>query len=504
MKNITKNKISITIHNIHTYTHNMGITNFHKLIKQKYNGAFKKKWLCSYQHVYIDINYVLHYCSYGVKSSDDVLNRLFTFFDNVLSELIPTSTLNICTDGVAPLAKLLLQRKRRLNTSRSLENDSDFSSLIFTPGTEFMNTLQDNLKNYMSYVEKIYNIKVNYLNPEIDEAELKLKHQVMINNDIFPDNTHIVVTNDADMIVMLCTIKKESLHNIFVFSRSNQENEVISIGKLLELHTDTVGMTMNYNLDFTFVSLLMGNDYLPKVGLVDFEKLWDSYKMQSTINPSGLIDLINPNNQNKFKINQKFFLDLMNGVISLSKNHLTNKITSITATSKLYSNYFDGLTWCFNTYYTGECVRYDYMYSFTDGPHPLGLMLNVNFNSKLLKCSENISAPINTNLYAILVLPHFSKKLINAKYHKFMETNTILYSEEKCDECNKYILEINSIKNESETKSEIQSDVKSDVKNKSGILVKKLQSHRKTHQLLTLSDILNVSKNFKKYCKKMN
>lgn len=474
----------------------MGIINFHKMIKQKYSQSFKKKWLKSYHHVYIDINYVLHYCSYNAKSTDDVLNRLYTFFDNVLSELIPTKTLNVCTDGVAPLAKLILQRKRRLNMSRSLDSEQEFSSLIFTPGTDFMFNLENTLKNYFNYVKNVYNIQINYLDNKIDEAELKLKCQVMNNIKIFPDDTHIVVTNDADMIVMLCTLEKKSLHNIFVFNRSNQENDIISIGKLLELHTKDVGMTINYNLDFTLVSLLMGNDYLPKVGLVDFEKIWKSYKLLSTIYPHGLVD-------KKLNINQKFFNDLMYGVISLSKNHFTNKLTSITTISKLYDNYFDGLTWCLSTYYTGKCIRYDYMYSFSDGPHPLGIILNINFNKQILMHSKNECSPIDFNLYAILVLPNFSKNLINKKYYDFMEKTNILYSEEHCKDCNSCISKIKDLNNQiNELSSNDSSNKKkiSDIKVKIGEFSKKLLEHKKTHQLLTLSDIKCISKNFNKYC----
>lgn len=489
----------------------MGITNFHKMIKQKYPSSFKKRWLRSYQHVYVDINYALHYCSYGSKSEEDVLTRLHNFFDNVLGELIPTKTLNVCTDGVAPLAKLILQRKRRLGTSRSLDSEEEFSSLIFTPGTSFMTKLENVLKKYFDYVEKMYNIKVNYLDHKIDEAELKLKHKVMKNNDSFPNETHIVVTNDADMIVMLSTLDKKSLHNIFVFNRSNHENDVISIGKLLELHIREVGTTLNYNLDFALISLLMGNDYIPKVGLADFEKLWSSYKSLSFTNPNGLVN-------DNLEIDYTFFSRLMYGIITLSKNQFTGKLTRFNTISKLYNNYFDGLTWCLDTYYTGKCTRYDYMYSFTEGPHPLGLMLNIEFNKNILKHNKSLCDPINPNLYAILVLPNFGKNLIDKKYHEFMEKSDVLYSEEKCKQCKDFHSKMKSLNCELSECTENCNDVDINDENDTKLKTKKLNSvksqisstsknmltHKKSHQLLSLKDIKTISSNFEIYCDKIN
>ena len=46
----------------------MGINNFHSWIQQQYKTAIKYKWLSSYDHVYIDLNYALHYISSSINS----------------------------------------------------------------------------------------------------------------------------------------------------------------------------------------------------------------------------------------------------------------------------------------------------------------------------------------------------------------------------------------------------------------------------------------------------
>lgn len=475
---------------------NMGITNFHKMIKLKYPTCFQKKWLQNYDHVYIDINYALHYCSHNAKNEDEVFARLFNFFDNIFQELVPTKTTSVCSDGVAPLAKLILQRKRRLSISRGLLTDDEFSSLVFTPGTTFMTNLKNNLKNYLEYIEKSYTIKVNYLDHEIDEAELKLKHELMCNIKKYPKGSHVVVTNDADVIVMLTTLNKSDLHNVFVFCRNNYQNEILSIGKMLDLHTNDVGTTINYNLDFALVSIMMGNDYIPKIGLADFDKLWNSYKEICVGMPEGLTNF-------DLTINQKFFIRLLHGVLNLSKNQFIKKVTLASSFAKLYENYLDGLTWCLDTYHTGKCIRYDYMYEYPDCPHPLGIILNVLNNPNLLKHNKNVCLPISSSLYAILVLPNFAQKLVNKKYHKFMEKNDILYREEKCKKCLEFHDDLKK-SNAELTELDKKDDKKIDeIKNTISQISKRLMAHKKNHDVLTLDDIRTISSNFENYCVKI-
>jgi 5'-3' exonuclease len=468
----------------------MGIKDFHKMIKQKYTECLKNYWLQSYDHVYIDINYILHFCSHKAKNETDVINRICNFFDFVCQELVPTKSLTVCTDGVAPLAKLILQRKRRLGTSRGLENSSNFSSLHFTPGTIFMTNLKKNLSNYFKYVENVYQIKINYLDHKIDEAELKLKYQLQCNAKENKNDTHIIVTNDADVIVMLTTLDKQYIPNAFVFCKNNPQNEVISIGKMLELHTKEVGMSLNYNLDFSVISILMGNDYIPKVGLADFEKLWKSYKNICVLMPNGLVN-------EKLEIDYKFFIKLLYGVIELSKNKMINKVTMNSICGKMYSNYFDGLTWCLHTYCTGKCIRYDYMYQCGEPPHPLGLIMNLNINNNLLKFNRDLCTPIDQSLYAILVLPDSASNLIDKKYHKFMKENDILYKVEKCVKCLCFHNELKKL-NEECVKCSDENKI-NNIKKEIVKTSKAMIAHKKNHDSLTLKEIKTIAFNFTKF-----
>lgn len=482
----------------------MGITNFHKMIKENYSNAFQKKWLDNYDNVYVDLNYVLHYCSYSSHSEDDVFTKLYAFFDCILAELIPTKSLTICSDGVAPLAKLILQRQRRLNVSKNIDSEkttNDFSTMLFTPGTAFMKNLNNKLTNYFNYVSNTFNITINYLDSTFDEAELKLKFKLMENINQNKMHSHIVVTNDADVIVMLTTL--QYLDNTFVFCRSNQQNEILSIGKLIDLHTDKVGCSLNPNYDFALVSIMMGNDYIPKIKLVDFEKLWEAYANVLMSNSNGLVNL-------DLTINDTFFVKMLNQIIYLSKQTYPNTVNVYNAFSDLYSNYLDGLTWCLHTYQSGKCIRYNYMYEYQDAPHPLGLIFNIIQNKNLLKFNKTISPAITPELYAILVLPDFARNLIDKKYHKFMNQNDILYTTEKCKKCAEFHDELKTIKNNiAKTQAEIDSDNEDNsdiqkklqkIKNQNTLLSKQLIAHKKNHDKLTLSDITTIVTNFNIFC----
>lgn len=504
----------------------MGITNFHKMIKEKYATAFQNKWLESYDHIYVDLNYTLHFCSYNAKNEDDVFSRVFNFFDNLLAELNPNKTLTVCSDGVAPLAKLVLQRQRRLSVSKNVsDNNTDnesFNTMVFTPGTNFMKNLKNKLKKYFYFVEQIYSIHIEYLNEQIDEAELKLKYQLMENMKSCPDDTHLIVTNDADVVVMLTTLVNP--YYTFACSRTNSQNEILSIGKMLDLHTDHVGTSLYPNYDFALVSLMMGNDYLPKIRLADFEKLWESYKSTLKILPNGLTtcninstNLTNPT----IEINKNFLVKMLNKLILISKQKSLNFVTIRNGFGNMYLNYIDGLTWCLQTYNTGKCVRYDYMYEYQESPHPLGIVFNIIENPNLLIAKNTICKPIDQSLYAILLLPNFAKNLIDKKFHKFMENNDILYLIERCKECKEFNSKIKNLKTDisnteeefenisltssnndvlSEKSKEIESKLKQ-LKNENVLLGKKFTAHKKNHDRLNLSDIKNIISNFESYCK---
>lgn len=467
----------------------MGIKDFNKNIKQEYSEAFKNTWLQSYDYIYIDLNFALHNCSHEIKIINDIYCRLFKFIENILLEINPRKKIYFTSDGSAPLSKLLLQRERRSAKARSIENINDASSLLFTPGTEFMNSLKTKMTTFMTYLSCVFKVEVEFLEKDSDEAELKLKLKIMenISEDKNGDLTHLFVSNDADVVLMLTTL--QNYKNVFIFDKNS--NHTLSIYKLMDLHTTKVGLVENSGLDFTALNLMLGNDYLPKVSYMDFFKLWTAYTKISFNNPLGLIL---KNNDGKIIINESFFIKLMNELIVNLKPSFLNKPTQKELMSLMYKNYYDGFTWCMTTYIDGICKRYNYMFGYDSKPHPLGLIFNMNFiNSKFLESVNLLSEPLPSTLYSILLLPKSHKHLIDKKYHQFVEKEKGLYIQECCKKCNYFNSKIKDleIKN-SENKK--QTEIKLELSK----IKKTLTLHKKQHYSIALDDIEDLKLRFDK------
>lgn len=472
----------------------MGIKDFNKNMKHEYPEAFKSVWLSGYDYVYIDLNFALHHCSHEIKKINDIYCRLFKFIENILLEINPQKKVYFTSDGSAPLAKLLLQRERRSAKARSIENIHDASSLLFTPGTEFMNQLKTEMTTFMTYLSYVFNVEVEFLEKDSDEAELKLKLKIMENilEDKTENLTHLFVSNDADVVLMLTTL--ENYKNVFIFDKKSCHT--LSIYKLIDLHTTKVGLVENSGLDFTALNLMLGNDYLPKVSYMDFFKLWEAYTKISFNNSRGLIL---KNNNGRIIINESFFIKLMNELIVDLKPSFLNKPTQKELMSPMYKNYYDGFAWCMTTYIDGICGRYDYMFGYDSKPHPLGLMFNMHFmNIKFSEASHLISAPLSSTLYSILLLPKSHKHLIDKKYHQFVEKEKgLLYTQECCEKCKYFNLRIKELESNIED-LEKNKQVTITTKSELSKIKKTLTLHKKQHSALALDDINDLKLRFDK------
>ena len=452
----------------------MGIKDFYKTMKKRYSGAFQKEYYGSYDYVYIDINYALHLSSYGGKTINEIYDRLSKFIINVCVELIPRKRLVLASDGTAPLSKLLLQRKRRSGMLKTYDEENEVSSLLFTTGTNFMTDIYKNIKDKIKILEKIYSIDIEYIDNCHDEAELKLKRSLenYVNND--DNSSHIFVSNDADVVVMLTTVEKYK--NIFIYLRSN--GEILSIAKLIELHIEEVGCSLTPALDFSGIHIFMGNDYLPKLNFLTYTNLYDAYRLALSKDNTGIFS--------DGKLNKSFLINFLKSIVSLLKKQYINKINLEKYNSESYDNYMDGYIWCFYTYKNSKCDRYNYMYEATLNPHPLELLINLTVSKEELCYKNEVSEPVNYDLYGILLLPYSSKKLIDKKYHEFMEfeeTSDVLYQDELCKKCSDLSKKIQNVDNDKE-KNEYLSLIK---------------NHRKNHAPINICDINNIQNNFIKF-----
>jgi hypothetical protein len=430
----------------------MGITGFYSWIETNYPGAFTEhskninyltkdntlvKKPIFFNHIYIDLNYLLHMCTYNSPNIFVTIKKIETIILEICSKFHAIDSINICCDGSAPLAKLFLQRTRRLQEARILRSenvsanlssiDLKNSSLNFTPGSVFMETLHEKFSQMKEKIESSLNVRVNINNLNPGEAEIKIKYLINKHLDENPMSSHLLVTNDADVLLIISSTK--FYKSIYVLLKNNV---ILSLNKLINEHSQKFGSGIYPNYDFAFLNLLNGNDYLPKLRYVTTDKLWKAYKIKLRKH-KGLI-LKKNIKSNFFEINNDFLIDILKSLGGMIGTNILKKTKLYEYKIKDYESYINGLVWCFHMYFNGECRYNNYIYE-GNSPDPLLLMCHLikyNINNSF---SLNESKSISNKLCSILLLPDIARQLIDDKYYQFMEKHSYLYEEEKCEEC---------------------------------------------------------------------
>lgn len=421
----------------------MGIQNFHTWLKQRYLSAYIPiKSNNIYEYIYLDVNYILHNSIYNCKTESDFIKKLYVYLDIIFTNFIATKKIFFSLDGPSSYAKILLQRKRRAEGATKI-TENVISSLYITPGTETMGRIEGYLRTYIHQLKTRY----RYINPEIymsssnepDEGEVKICKEVIINGSQNLTDKHLIVGNDSDLIVLSMGMKP--IYNINILVKGKSENELISLSELLQLHCKHINRANTLDKlaysrlrdDFVIVSIMMGNDYLPKLGYIKYDKIWEVYYdfMLSLHNAETLMDNDCTFNTNIF---QRFLYDIYSSLSGSCK-----KVTVNTYDEDRSKMYLEGLLWCLKMYQQGKCPKYDYAYSEHNTVHPYELLFHMFADKTKLNMNSQISHPISAELYSLIVMPKKASFLIPKKYHNLMNDELkYLYEVEECAICSKH------------------------------------------------------------------
>lgn len=415
----------------------MGIHNFNKWLLNNHPDIFTHINKKEYDNVFIDLNPLLHVAiSKHPKDSKDLINKICFLINKILEHIVPTKRLIFSTDGIPSFAKMILQRERRKNMMKNTEitNQTNFiNPIIFTPGTEFMNNLANNLDEYFNKLKQQYNNKIKIIeliSMEYDESELKLFNKMKK----YKKDNNIIVSNDADVIVIALSITNTK-SNINVCNIKNNIYQEISMNKFLNNLLTNNDKT---NLDYVLLMLLMGNDYIPKVNYINLNKLMQVFsKIKTKL-------VIKDNNQ--YIIDNKTFAKLI--FRTSSKKIKINSICEL-KTKKIH-NYVQGLIWCLNNYYNGYTQNMFYMYNYNKlgiKPEELYYYLRINHKIKVLYPLSNTHIMKPTiNIYPAIVLPYKNKFLVKNNYCDYLLKNhSEFYSEELCKTCIEYSKKISDL-----------------------------------------------------------
>jgi len=283
--------------------------------------------------LYLDANCLFHPQCFKTldqfpdwKELDKIQNKMFkriTAFIDFLHDYVDPEVMFISVDGVAPMAKMNQQRKRRYRSKddNELKNSikskhgksigNAWSNTVITPGTVFMEQLH---KRILQYIKKkdakiIYS---SYHTPGEGEHKILQDIKERSRSSDNEDETYVVYGLDADLIFLASACQKsniyllreaqhfgkpveldemlkgdffediyEELNYVCIDTMKRFVNEII-IDTLDNKNMDDAEKSKNeksvsqyagedFNDDFIFICYLLGNDFLPHLPSVDIK-----------------------------------------------------------------------------------------------------------------------------------------------------------------------------------------------------------------------------------------
>lgn len=282
----------------------MGIPFYFREIVQNNKNILGNLNRCN--RLYLDYNSIIHVASQKVVSSKvwkdyqqmekAITQHIIEYTHDVVKSCQPDQLLYIGIDGVAPIAKMIQQRKRRhlsslqsimINDFKSRNNipyTSIWDSNCITPGTDFMFKLNQVLKAHFASLKTPFETIISGPD-EVGEGEHKIIRYIKsLGDDKCVD---VIYGLDADLIMLTMTCHKDKLYLMRESTQlTNDRNSPVgykfvnidvlrkSVGDYLYTSTSTSTSTGNTNMymyDYVFICFILGNDFLPHFLCVDIK-----------------------------------------------------------------------------------------------------------------------------------------------------------------------------------------------------------------------------------------
>lgn len=299
----------------------MGIPSYFSYIVRNHPEILKQLQKDTFitNNFYLDCNSiiydVIHNIDFTIIREDEteiILKNVCSKIDEYINIIKPTYNLFIAFDGVAPVAKLNQQRERRYKSlfqakmTRSIHKNikSDpWNTSAITPGTVFMNKLNEKIQNYYNDPKKykLTNIIIS-TSSSYGEGEHKIFDFIRRFPDQHKNKTTVIYGLDADLI-MLGINHLPICENIYLFRET--PHFIQSINSELEPNTEYIldlpelakNITLNMNnneelsneqknnrvYDYIFMCFFLGNDFMPHFPSINIrtggvDKMINAYK----------------------------------------------------------------------------------------------------------------------------------------------------------------------------------------------------------------------------------
>jgi len=311
----------------------MGVPGFFSWLIRKYKnkGLITSKTGAPVDILYLDANCLIHPQCFKVldlnpdwEDEDELermmMDRVLAYIDHLVDTVKPKE-LYIAVDGVAPMAKMNQQRKRRFRSKDDqLLRDSikekhgkkcgnRWSNSVITPGTEFMEILHlrilDHLDGMSKKSKKRKKIKTTYSSYHTaGEGEHKILQDIKSRN---LDDKHCVIYGlDADLIFLAlasgqrnlqllreeqhfgAALKTKEMKEVKDKNAFDEEFNYVPIDYMKECINDHINKlvqeqtgknnrykhdvklgSVDFTNDFVLLGCLLGNDFMPHLPSVN-------------------------------------------------------------------------------------------------------------------------------------------------------------------------------------------------------------------------------------------
>ena len=189
-----------------------------------------------------------------------MINKIISKIEELIQYTNVEDLLFIAIDGIPPKGKMKQQRMRRY---KSIYENKIWDTNAISPGTKFMNKLNNRLKSLQSEKLKIIISDTT----ERGEGEHKILQYIKKNDNL--DNS-VIYGLDADLI-MLSIVSQQD--NIFLlrerteYNIEDTDNDYIylNIDKLKDFIVKDINVNAKKEIilnDYVFICFLLGNDFI--------------------------------------------------------------------------------------------------------------------------------------------------------------------------------------------------------------------------------------------------
>lgn len=477
----------------------MGVPGFFAWLLHKYNNILSENINDEVDIFYIDANCLFHPICLELVKEDKISNNsklekkmisnIIEYIDYLI-DFVKPKHIFLAVDGVAPMAKINQQKKRRYKTMLETEmknkikmkygiiSTQKWSNVAITPGTIFMKKLDKSLEEKYGN-----NDDVTYSSyKKCGEGEHKILEHIKKQNN----KNCVIYGLDADLIFLSLT----NPHNtIYLLREKNQINTSelnnnltyvsmdIARKSYVEQISKVIKNIQNFDIeidekniinDFIFICYLLGNDFVPNLEEINIKNngvdiliktyaniflnkkkyLLDVSENRVKINNGFLVDFIKYLShvpQKPYKQYQKTYIGTdpiekeifeLDNLITFDNEYMIKynirtcddyyKIYFNTDINTIISEYLTGLVWVSNYYFIG-CPSWNWYYPYTKAPL-LRDMINY-FNITMINLNNirfDYGNPLKPSEQLLLVIPPKYKYIIPEKYRQKMADNNTI------------------------------------------------------------------------------